>query len=116
MYVKNLSAHLITVNTAGEKPVRIPPGGKESVKVKSSQFIESLIARGDLVETAAPKGEPEVEEVVDQPAKLPVTTPDQVDEQSVDELRAQLDGLGVQYDKRWGIDRLQKEVDAALDK
>jgi hypothetical protein len=38
------------------------------------------------------------------------------DEPDVDDLRKQAEDLGIDVDKRWGVERLQSEIDKALDK
>lgn len=100
MYVRNVSARLITINYKNGAPVSLPPGSKEAVKVQDSPFVASLIEREELIEVAAPKGE-KAESVVTQ-------------DDPKAELQAQLKALGVDYDSRWGVDRLQKELDAQL--
>lgn len=97
MYVKNLSARLITVNAKGAS-TKLKPGSKEAVKLSKAQaetaFVASLIDRGELIEVAAPKDVPVADEKT--------------------ALQEQLTGLGIEYDNRWGVDRLQKEIDEAL--
>ena len=99
MYVKNLSARLITVNAKGAS-TQLKPGSKEAVKLSQAQaetaFVASLIDRGELIEVAGPKDAPAVDEKT--------------------ALQEQLKALDAEYDSRWGIDRLQKEIDAQLSK
>lgn len=96
MYVKNLSARLITVNSESAS-TKLKPGSKEAVKLSKAQaetaFVASLIERGELIEVAGPKVEPAADEKA--------------------ELIADLESLGVGVDARWGIDRLKKELEEA---
>lgn len=72
--------------------------------------------RDRLVRVSPPKGP-------DQSSPVSKTDPDQDPDQDPDEdpelelerLTAEAESLGVKIDKRWGAERLQKEIDAALD-
>lgn len=92
------TARLITINHDG-KSYDIVPGGAGSVAVQIPDsaakivFVKALVDSGDLILTDV--GE------------------DEADDGDIDALRAQADALGIEYDKRWGVKKLQSAIDAA---
>lgn len=112
MLVRNNSKRLIILNGGkhtlqtkdGEILKVVPPqkykilpgGGEADVpdEVVSRSFAKALVASGDLA-LVGPSAQAEPEE-------------------GIDALRDEAESLGVKVDKRWKADRLQKEIDAAL--
>lgn len=60
-------------------------------------------------ETAGPESS-DVSVTEEPDGTVHVDTPEEVDEKSA--LQAQAEGLGIAIDRRWGVDRLQKEIAA----
>lgn len=69
----------------------IAPGASLEIpdSMRDHPFVAGLLERGELVERDAPG------------------------RMGIDELRAKCDELGVKYDNRWGVKRLQEEIEAA---
>jgi hypothetical protein len=97
MLLKNVSARLITINGKNAK-YPILPGENPSVEVPDevagSDFVKALVDNGSLkVEKEAKTSEKDDAEKAD--------------------LIAQLEILEVKVDKKWGLERLKKELEEA---
>lgn len=107
MHLKNEAARLITINTMeGERLVqyRILPGENPAVEVPESvakiDFVKALLKNGSLRRV----GSDELEGV-DLEKDDPVE-----DSEEIDLLRIEAEELGINVDKRWGINRLKEEI------
>lgn len=107
MLLRNQAKRLITINSmAGGtlESFKVLPGHNPAVEVPDkhckSDFVKNLIATGDLRVMPSEASE----EALDS------------DEETEDALRAQLADLGVEADGRWGVKRLQEEIEKALAK
>ncbi len=97
------TARPITINH-GDKSYQIIPNGDESQfvdvpnDVVKTKFVQHLINSGELIV----KGYEE-----------PVKGRDEEEEQRLQSLRQEAQNLGIEIDKRWKAERLQKEIDRA---
>lgn len=90
------TARLITINDMDGTAYDILPGGDEVE-------IPNRLARGAFAQALAKEGHFVLTEVGE----------DEQEDDDIDELRAQAEGLGIQVDKRWKAARLQQEIDKA---
>lgn len=107
MHLKNEAARLITINTMeGERLVqyRILPGENPAVEVPESvakiDFVKALLKNGSLRRVGSDELEGvdlEKDELVE-------------DSEEIDLLRTEAEELGINVDKRWGINRLKEEI------
>lgn len=97
------TARPITINH-GDKKYEIIPNGDNSQfvevpnEVVKTKFVQSLIDSGELIV----KGYEE-----------PVKGKDEEEDERLNTLRLEAQSLGIEIDKRWKAERLQKEIDEA---
>lgn len=107
MHLKNEAARLITINTMeGERLVqyRILPGENPAVEVPESvakiDFVKALLKNGSLRRVGSDELEGVDLEKEDSAE----------DSEEIDLLRTEAEELGINVDKRWGINRLKEEI------
>lgn len=99
MLIKNNAARLITFSWMGVK-YRFMPAGKATEvpdEAAASDFLKSLKADGSISVQSGESGDGLL---------------DDIDELAP--LRVEAEGLDIKVDKRWGEERLRKEIDDAL--
>lgn len=108
MHLKNEAARLITINTMeGERLVqyRILPGENPAVEVPESvakiDFVKALLKNGSLRRVGSDELSGADDDSSDE---------EQEDGEEIDLLRTEAEELGINVDKRWGINRLKEEI------
>lgn len=97
------TARSITINH-GDKKYQIIPNGDNSQFVEvpndvvKTKFVQNLVDSGELIV----KGQEE-----------PLKGKDEEEDNRLATLRQQAQSMGIEVDKRWKLDRLQKEIDEA---
>ena len=126
MIVKSNAPRLIVIRSKSGKSFEIIPGINATVDlpddVVEMPFVQLLLDQGSIVEVfsrpkqAAKQRAPEPEQKIN-PEPEDDTDQDEVSQaDEAEEIKSQLESLGVKADKRWGLARLHAELQAAKDR
>ena len=98
MFLRNMSARLVTINVKGHEPIQIKPGDNPAVEVPDEalklDFVKHLRKERILIEEI-PRG---------------VDLDDDEDDEELAQLQAEAVGLGMDFKESWAASTLKRKI------